>query len=134
MTLPTDSAPRFDWLAGAATLLAIAACYGTFLLIGALSLMGVTLVLHEGAWAGVISLLALLAVAGVLLGYRRHRAIVPPILALAGAAPILWAMLGRYDRRMEVAGFAALVVAAAWDWRLKRATRTQENSHGRSYP
>lgn len=123
MTLPADSAPRLDWLAGAATL----ACYGTLMLIGALSLMGIALALHEGVWAGVTSAFALLAVAGVLMGYRRHRALAPLILALAGSALILWVMLGRYDRLMEAAGFAALVVAAAGDWRLKRATRTQEN-------
>ena len=119
--------PRFDWLAGGATLLALSACYGILLLAGTLSLMGVTLAVPEGVWAGVISTLALLAVVGVLLGYWRHRARAPLILALAGAALVLWVMLGRYDRLMELAGFASLVVAAVWDRRLKRATRKQEN-------
>ena len=56
MTGTADSAHRFDWLAGVATLLAILACYGTIVLIGALSLLGMTLAIHEGAWAGVVSL------------------------------------------------------------------------------
>jgi hypothetical protein len=132
MSRAASSAHRFHWLAGTATVIAIAACYGTLMLVGALSLMGIALAPHEGVWAGVISAFALLAVAGVLLGYRRHRALVPLILALAGAAVILWVMLGRYDPVMEVAGFAALAVAAVGDWRLNKATRTQENSHGRS--
>jgi hypothetical protein len=56
MTGTADSAHRFDWLAGVTTLLAILACYGTIVLIGALSLLGMTLALHEGAWAGAVSL------------------------------------------------------------------------------
>jgi hypothetical protein len=80
----------------------------------------------------VISVLALLAGVGVLLGYRRHRALAPLILGLVGAALILWVMLGSYDRFIEAAGFAALLVAAVSDWRLRKATRGQENGHGRS--
>ncbi|MDH3672668.1 MAG: hypothetical protein OES46_16175 [Gammaproteobacteria bacterium] len=60
---------RFGWLPGVATILAIAACYGTVLVITALSLLGITLVVHEGVWAGAISVFALLAVVGMALGY-----------------------------------------------------------------
>ena len=86
MSRRASSANGFDWLAGAATLLAIAACYGTLVLISALSLMGIMLAPHEGAWAAVISALAMVAAAGVLMGYRRHGALPPLILAL-GAQP-----------------------------------------------
>jgi len=92
-TSTANGAPRFGWLAGAATFLAIAACYGTMLLIGALLLLGVTLALHERAWAATISVLAVLAAAGVLPGHRRHRALTPTILALAGAGLILWVLV-----------------------------------------
>jgi hypothetical protein len=127
MSRTASGAHRFDWLAGGATILAFATCAGTQLLVGTLSLMGATLVAVQGASAGVIGALVLLAVVGLLLGYRRHGAPAPLILALLGAAPILWVMLGRDDRLMELAGFAALAAAAVWDWRLKRATRKQEN-------
>jgi hypothetical protein len=40
-------------------------------------------------------------------------------LAFAGAALIAWIMFGHYDRFVEFADFAALVVAVTWDWRLK---------------
>jgi hypothetical protein len=106
--------------------LAIAACYGTFALIGALSLMGITLAPQVGAWAGAISLLALLAAVSVLLATGtivRRPAHDRPL----GAALVLSVMLVRYDWLMELAGFAALVVAGVWDWRLQRATRSQEN-------
>lgn len=54
----------------------------------------------------------------------------PPQLAFAGAALIAWIMFGRYDRLVEFADFAALVVAVTWDWRLKWQTLKQENRHG----
>jgi hypothetical protein len=94
MNRTASSARRFDWFAGAATFLAVTACYGSLLLMGVLSLMGITRALHEGAWAGAISALALLAVAGVLIGYRRHRTLAPFVLAFAGAALVLWVNLG----------------------------------------
>jgi hypothetical protein len=78
-----DSKHHAQGLAGAATLLAIVVCYGTLMLIATLSLIGITLVVHEGAWAVVISALAVLAVAGVLMGYWHHRTLAPLVLALA---------------------------------------------------
>ncbi len=114
------NASRLDWLAGVAALLSIVACYGTLFTISVLSALGVTLVVHDGAWAGAISLFAVLAVAGVFLGYRRHRTLAPLVLAAIGAAIILWVMLGSYDRILELIGFGALIAGAIWDWRLKR--------------
>lgn len=55
-----------DWLAPGATALAAAACYGTTLAVAAMSSLGLAVALHEGAWA--VSLFALAALAGVLLG------------------------------------------------------------------
>jgi hypothetical protein len=46
---------RWDWLPDVATVGSILACYGTLAILGLLSLMGVSIALHEGAWAGVIS-------------------------------------------------------------------------------
>jgi hypothetical protein len=40
--------------------------------IGMLSLLGVTLAINKGVWAGTITLFALLALFGVLLSYRQH--------------------------------------------------------------
>src|SRR3546814_17928524 len=69
------------WLAGAGTLLAILTCYGTLALVALLSVLGVSIAIHEGAWAAAISAFAGLAVFGVALGYRRHGALRPPALA-----------------------------------------------------
>ena len=115
---------RFGWLPGVATILAIAACYGTLLVITALPLLGITLVVHEGAWAGAISLFALLAVVGVALGYRRHHTLAPLVIAVISLAVILWVMFGSYNRIIELIGFTGLIIAATWDWRLKRREPT----------
>lgn len=119
------------WLAGAAMLLSLVSCYGTLLLAAALSLLGWSLPLHEGAWAAAVTAFVLLTAAAVALGYLQYRAAGPPALAAAGAAVIVWVMFVRYDLLAEVAGFAALATAVAWDWRLKRKLHHQEKPHAR---
>ncbi len=115
-----NSSDRLGWFPGIATVLAIVTCYGTLLVVGTLSLLGVTLVVNQDAWAGAISVFAVLAVVGVALGYRRHHVIGPLVIAAIGAVIILWVMFGVYSRALEVAGFAGLVIAAIWDWRMQR--------------
>ncbi len=115
---------RWDWLPGIATTCSILVCYGTLAVLGVLSLMGVGIVLHEGAWAAVISVFAVLAALGIGFSYRRHRSMGPIALATVGALMVLWAMFGSYSRAAEIAGFAALVAATLWDWRAKRRLRS----------
>ncbi len=115
---------RWDWLPGIATACSILACYGTLAVLGVLSLMGVGIVLHEGAWAAVISVFAVLAALGIGFSYRRHRAMGPIALATVGALMVLWAMFGSSSRAAEIAGFAALAAATLWDWRAKRRLRS----------
>ncbi len=118
-----DKTRRMDWLAAAGTVLAILACYGTLAVIGALSLMGISLAVNEGVWAGAIVLFALVAFAGIVLGWRGHRVVGPLLLGVVGAGLVVYAMGVSYSRIVEIAGFVALVVAALWDWRAKRAAR-----------
>lgn len=126
MTTHQPSAtPRFEWLAGAGTGLAITACYGTLVLVSVLSLLGFTLVIHPALWAGAISVFTLLAVVGVAASYRGHRVAGPLIVAGLGAALVIWAMFGSYSRMVELLGFAGLVTATIWDWRLKRCASNQ---------
>jgi hypothetical protein len=119
----SNATPRFRWLAGAGTVLAIAACYGTMATIGMLSLLGVTLAINKGVWAGTITLFALLALFGVLLSYRQHRVRGPLTIAAVGTVLVLWAMFGSYNRIVEIVGFSGLITAAIWDWRLKKCER-----------
>ena len=110
----------WDWLPIAATACSIIACYGTLAVLALLSLMGLGIALNEGAWAGVISAFAVLAALGIAYGYRRHGPVGPVGLAVVGAALVLWAMYGQYNRTVEFTGFAVLVFATFWDWRTKR--------------
>ena len=129
MTSPDEELHDSSWLAGAGTLLSLIACYGTLALVALLSAMGVTLALNVHVWAAVIVAFALLALLGVSLGYRRHRKANPVRLAVVGTALVTWAMFGADAIRsllgvpptvVEIAGFAALIAAAYWDWKLKR--------------
>lgn len=124
MAEQADNASKLEWLAGAAALLSILACYGTLFVVSALSALGITLVVHGGAWAGAISVFAVLAVVGVALGYRRHRALAPLVVAAIGAVIIIWVMFGSFNRVLELIGFGALIVGAILDWRLKRREAT----------
>jgi len=100
-----------------ATVLAILACYGTTLIVGLLSLLGIALAVDERAWAGAISLFAALSAIAIAVSYRRHRSIWPTLAALPGLALILWAMYGSYSRLIELAGFVLLIAATLLDWR-----------------
>jgi len=115
---------KIDWLAGFGTILAILACYGTLAVIGALSLMGISLAVNEVVWAGAIVLFALVALAGIVLGWRGHGVAGPLVLGVIGAGLVIYAMGVSYSRIVEIVGFVALVAAAAWDWRAKRAAKS----------
>ncbi len=118
-----QSGDRLGWLAGAGTVLAVLACYGTLAVVSGLSLLGVSLAVHEGAWAVVIGVFAVVALLGIGVGYRHHRVAGPLVIAAVGTALVLWAMAVSYDRALEIAGFAGLILAAIWDWRVKRHSR-----------
>lgn len=131
MLEPSKATPRLRRLAATCTVLSITACYGTLATVSVLSLLGVTLAIHKGVWAGAISLFALLALSGVALGYRVHRGIGPLVFAALGAGAILWAMFGSYSRVVELMGFAGLITGSIWDWRLKRCASSRASVPGR---
>lgn len=123
---------KISWLPGAATALAIVSCYGTTLLIGLLSMLGVSMAINERAWAGAISASAGLAVAFIgISGLRRH-SFGPAVIATIGLIVILWAMYGDYSRLVELVGFALLVSATFWDLRLSRRRRSVDKSPKRA--
>ena len=111
------------WFPGLAAFLAIVACYGTLGLVAGLSLLGVTLDIPQGPWAGAITLFAWLALGGVLVSFRRHRGIGPVILAAAGVVLITWVMFVSFSRALELLGFASLISAALWDRRCQRCEK-----------
>ena len=114
------------WLAPIGTVLAILACYGTLAVVSLLSLLGIGIAVHEGIWAGVIALFALIALAGLLPGWRSHRRMPPLMLGLLGAGFVLWAMAISYSRTIEITGFIFLVLGATLDWRFRRSLQMEQ--------
>ncbi|MEE8286103.1 MAG: MerC domain-containing protein [Gammaproteobacteria bacterium] len=111
---------RLGRYSGIAVVLSVVACYGTLALVAVLSLAGVTMSVHEGAWAAVIVALAWTAVLAMGVNIQRHRSFGPFILSDIGALLVSWVMIVDYGRVLEVIGFALLVVAALWDRQLRR--------------
>ena len=113
---------RFGWLAGVATAFSLVACYVTLAVIGVLGALGIAIALDEAPWAGAIVAFAALAVGGLGFGLVRRRKPWPILVGGLGAATLGYAMYARYDRLTEFAGFVLLVLAAFWDWRLRRVS------------
>ncbi len=85
---------------GVAVALSVIACYGTLALTLLLSTMGVTLNVHEGAWATAIVVFAGIAVLAIGVNIPQYRSLSPFIIADVGALLVSWACL--------------LTTAAAW--------------------
>lgn len=121
-TLPTTGL-KVSRFTGLSTLLSILACYGTLALVSILSFMGITINIHTGLWAGVITLFAWLAVAGIAGCFRRNRAAGPLIMAVVGAVFVTWVMFVSFNRVIEISGFAGLIFATLWERYLNFPTR-----------
>lgn len=120
----SDDRSSTSWLPGAATAMAVLSCYGTTVLIGLLSLLGISLAIDERVWAGAISLFAVLATMTIALSYRQHRVVWPIAFGVIGLGLVLWVMYGAYSRALELVGFAFLIAATLWDWRARSRRRT----------
>ena len=114
--ISVGSMARSAWPSAAgivATALALIACYGTLAFVGALSLVGVTVEIKNGLWAGTIVAFCGLAVG--LIAFRNARAYGPTLLGLIGFGLIFWVMFGVYSWTTELLAFAILVAAALWN-------------------
>jgi FtsH-binding integral membrane protein len=111
---------RLGRYSGVAVVLSIVACYGTLALVAILSLAGVTISVHEGAWAAVIVVFVWVAVLAMGVNFQRHRSFGPFVLSDIGALLVSWVMMVDYSRVLEVIGFALLIVAALWDRQVRR--------------
>lgn len=121
--MTSESDNRANWLAPVGAALAVLACYGTLATVALLSAMGVAIAVNEGVWAGAIVVFALLALAGLVLNWRRHRALPPLLLGIVGAGLIVFTMTISYSQPVEIGGFAILILAALLDWKAKQRAR-----------
>src|SRR5215468_1110995 len=120
----SNARSKMSWLPPAATAAAVLSCYGTTVLVGLLSLLGVTLALDPDVWATAISVFATLATAAIAMSDRRRRSAGPTMVAAAGLVFILWAMQGTSNSGVELAGFVLLTAATLWDRRAGRSRTT----------
>lgn len=121
---------RLGRYSGVLVALSLVACYGTLALVLALSAIGVTFDLHEGAWATVIVALAWIAVLAMGVNIPRHGSFVPFILADVGALLVSWVMFIQFSRGLELLGFAMLAVAALRDRHLLGGASTPGAEEG----
>lgn len=110
----------YSWLGSAASLLAVVACYGTLAVVSLLSIIGISIKIDESTMAKLITGLLVLALGGMGYSYSVHRHPGPLMLSVASAAMLLWVFYGSYSKPLELAGFAALIIASIWDFRTKR--------------
>ncbi len=100
--------------------MAVLACYGTLAVVALLSLLGVSVAVHGGMWAGAIIAFAATATIVIALGVRKHRSLKPAAIALLGTALLTYAMFVNYSLVVEVVGFLLLGVATYLDYDLRR--------------
>jgi hypothetical protein len=97
--------------------LAFIACNGTFILVAALSALGLTIAINPHLQAAAISLFAVLSLLLVYRQFRRHRARGPLLLSAAACTVLIGTMYLYFDKLIESVGLLALVGAALWSWR-----------------
>jgi hypothetical protein len=132
----SSSRQQLTWLPAAGTLLSIFSCKGTLGIVMALSLMGITLHINVHVWAAAIVAFALVAVVGLALGYRQHRTNGTLLVGIVGALIVIlslyasqaFEMMGIPRNAVEIVGFAGLVTAGIWDWRMKKACHPRVRS------
>lgn len=103
-----------------ATGASMVACYGVLALVGVLGLIGMTVPVNPVLWTAAIVALLLLALLGLALNARAHRRANPLLIGIGGALLVGYALIGRYDWRLEAVGFVAVLGAALWDHRIYR--------------
>ena len=111
---------RFSWLGSVTSLLAVVACYGTLAAVALLSLLGVGVDISEATLVKLITALLILALLGMSYSYRLHRHPGPLLLSVVAAALLFWVFYGIYLKSLELTGFACLIVASVWDFRVKK--------------
>jgi phosphoglycerol transferase MdoB-like AlkP superfamily enzyme len=100
--------------------LAFIACNGTFILVAALSAIGLSISINPHIQAAAISLFAVLSLLLVYRQFRRHRARGPLLLSAAATAVLIGTMYLYFDKILESVGLLALMAAALWSWRCCR--------------
>lgn len=111
---------RRGFLGVAALAMALVSCYGALAAMGILAALGTGMTLNPGLWAGAIALFTILATVFIAVGFRRHRSVLPAVLAIVGSALVMFALFIDYSVITEFTGFVLLAVATGGDLFLRR--------------
>lgn len=111
---------RRGFLGVAALLLALISCYGGLAAAALLATLGTGMALDPGLWAGTIATFTVIATLSIGTGFRRHRSIMPVLLAIPGSALVIYALFVDYHVLTEFTGFVLLAGAAGLDLYLRR--------------
>jgi len=120
MNNTTSQKKDYSWLSSAASLFAVLACYGTLATVALLSVVGITVEIDEDLMVKLISGLLIIALAGMIYSFRSHQHPGPLLLSIASSTLLLWVFFGSYSKPLELIGFATLVFASVWDFRVKK--------------
>ncbi len=93
--------------------------------VAVLPMFGVGFGLDPTAWAGTIMTFTLLAALTIVIGRRRYRCTAPPVIAVAGAGLVGYALFVDYHMIVELSGFALLAAAACLDLRARRHSESR---------
>lgn len=103
--------------------LALLACYGTLAAVALLSLLGVSLALNTGVWAGAIVAAAVLTSCAIATGVRNYASKIPLFLSILGTTILIYAMYVSYVLIAELGGFLLLGIGTWLDFSYRRWAR-----------
>lgn len=108
------------WAGLLAWTLSLLTCYGLLALLPLLAALGLAVAPDATAWAAAIMFFAALAAAAVAAGRGWHRRAWPTMVATGAVLLLAWVMFVRFDRALELVGFALLGIAVFADRSLRR--------------
>jgi len=108
--------------------LAFLACNCTFILIAALSAIGISFSINPNLQAAAISLFAVVTLVLVYIDVKKHQNHGPFILAAIASATLIGTMYIHFNKVVESIGLLELFIAVIWSWRLSRRGRAQEQA------
>lgn len=116
----SKSGNKLSLLGPVISLLAVFACYGTLATVALLSFIGISVEIDEALMVKLVSGLLLIALAGMFYSWRSHQHPGPFLLSILAALILLWVFFGSYSKVLELAGFALLLAASIWDFRVRK--------------
>jgi hypothetical protein len=128
MTDSTQKSGTASRLAPLFAVLTFLACNATFILIAALSALGISISINPHLQAAAISLFALVTLLVVFSDFKKHQNRGPLILAAVASATLIGSMYIYFNLVVESIGLLELFIAVIWSWLLSRRGRAQDQT------